>query len=77
MVTMYLVGWFTLPSNTKAISSFLKVKSVVEWFIASSLHVNEVSCQSVPYFSKVLVLYSKVEPENQKKHVLSILKLLC
>jgi len=74
MVTLYLVGGFILPSNTKAVPFFVNEKAVVAWVIVTSSHVNEVSCPSVPYFSKVLVLYTKAEPENQKKHVLSILK---
>jgi len=73
MVTLYLVGWDTLPSNIKVVPFFLKVKSVVALVTVTSSHVNEVSCQSVPYFSKLLVLYSEVEPENQKKHTLSCL----
>jgi len=74
MVTLYLVGRLTVPSIIKDDLFLLNVNCVVARVIVSSSHVNEVSCQSVPYFSKLLVLYSKVEPENQKKHVMSILK---
>ena len=64
MVTLYLDGLATLPFNMKLVSSFLKVNVVVARVIVPSSHVNEVSCQSVPYFSVFLVLYSEVEPEN-------------
>ena len=72
-MTLYLVGRVTLPFNIKLFPFFLKVMSVVARVIVTSLHVNDVSCPSVPYFSNLLVLYNEVEPETQKKHILSFL----